>query len=1039
MGGGAWAEVAVCPEEIPGQWLAAGRHPRVFCSAEGLASARDVVVRTAWGKEYLQRQRRTAARFVAMDADALRALVPPKGCKIVYGLGMNLDPVHRKRMRWGGWKNPFTVTDVKGKVYPNDEWPDRGDGVVDPKTNERLYFLAQAYGHVFKKLEPQVLPALADVWALEGSIDHARTAAVLLDMVAGVYPTNRRGPMDYPTSPKDMDRGGRLDRPYYQTARGLMNYVFVMDMIASSGELEKPSAANHGQSIRENVIRNMLWEGGAYCLDYAGRGYALHNGHADYLRGAALTGLMLDVREFCQPMLEGALSIYAMLAINVDRNGFYYESSPTYSQHACHLYVTIAELVEAAIRLGWDDVRSVYGLPAMRLLLTDSFNRREVGGHVPVVGDDGPDRHVHDPLRRRPMGRPVHSDQYLKGQIENAWVRLVRGPDASDRDAAARLLRDSFGDDAPATPAPTRWSIYSIGMDAIGRIESRKADPKRFETESVFHGAKGLALLRGGKGGRRYGAQLFFGPVNNHGQREALTRTFFAKGAEWSFDPGYFNTHYRFGWTTQTVSHQAMVVDARGYDFEGGTGHLLSWHADADVQWAMASHPTVKRYERLIAQVRDAATGDLGYWLDVGLVEGGELRDDSFHTQMTRAKLDRDLPAADPARPSLYDKIDVNFGDILQDDMRLKGFDDKLFYWTPPGHGYGFLGHPREIDMPETVRVEMSSPAFAKTLNCTIVAHLAGAPGRKLIVADGPRLHNSPRVPYILRRDAGAGTSIFAKLIHVADDGQQDHISEFRQMQVSRPSGRDPRGAGAWCVVWADGRRDLWIVADGGPTHVAASAGLPTVETDAPVALVRFAAAGKPLRVIAAPGTIVQVDGGPTLRQLDALRGRVTAMDPTASPVTVTVDWGPGHPEKLPALTGAPAITTPPNGQPATWRIANIVGRQVTFSDVKPTLAVTDLSPLADRPGWYQMLSGVSRFYSAGGRVNRKYAIGKSIYRGRSVLGRIAEIADDAGSIKIARDGPPVEIPNRFTASILEVGQGDTISVPLTLTWQVRR
>jgi len=71
-------------------------------------------------------------------------LVPCAKSQFVYGLGMNLDPMHKRLMRWAGWNKPFVVRDVKGREYPNADWPDDGSGAVDPKSGKRYYFVAQA-------------------------------------------------------------------------------------------------------------------------------------------------------------------------------------------------------------------------------------------------------------------------------------------------------------------------------------------------------------------------------------------------------------------------------------------------------------------------------------------------------------------------------------------------------------------------------------------------------------------------------------------------------------------------------------------------------------------------------------------------------------------------------------------------------------------------------------------------------------------------------------------------------------------------------
>ena len=172
-----------------------------------------------------------------------------------------------------------------------------------------------------------------------------------------------------------------------------MNYVHAIDLLAPSGELERPSHFAKGQTIREHVIRNLLWDGGTYCLRFARLGTALHNGQADYQRGAALVGLLLGVRPFCEPLLSSPTSIYVMLANNLDQNGLYYEVSPTYATHTRNLYVDMAEEVEAMRRLGWRGIESVYAAAGHAAVLDRA---------VQSPGSGRPRAHVR---RRRPRPR----------------------------------------------------------------------------------------------------------------------------------------------------------------------------------------------------------------------------------------------------------------------------------------------------------------------------------------------------------------------------------------------------------------------------------------------------------------------------------------------------------------------------------------------------------------------------------------------------------------------------------------------------------
>ncbi|MBI5691520.1 MAG: heparinase II/III family protein [Verrucomicrobia bacterium] len=1012
--------------------LRPARHPRLFINGEDLAVGRTNATTTTWGRDYLASQRRQTERFVSMEAAALRALVPPPGSQFVYGLGLDLDPVRKRKMRWAGWEDPFRVRALDGTLYPNAAFPDTGEGYRPAGTTERFYFRALANGGIVQALEQRVLPALADVFALGGSTAHARTAAVLLDAIAATYPTNRRGPLDYPTATGDLDRGGRLDRPYYQVARGLANYAWVIDVVAGSGELEQPSAYG-AFPIREHVARNLLWDGGAYCHDFATRGYQLHNGHADYLRGAALAAVMLGLRELASTAIAGPLSFEAMLEVNIDRNGFYYETSPSYAAHNRTLYVDLAEIFVAMRRLGWNGVPDAYAHANLGRYLEAPFNRQEVGGHVPQIGDAGPDKAIVDPAARAPTAGARDTDSYLGAQLAAAWIQLIRTPEPGAT-RAAELLTDSFATAmSPLQPPASRWHLFHVTPQALRRVASVAPQPGRLQLDPIVHGAKGLALLRGGEGTQRYGAQLYFGPGHNHSQRESLTWTFFARGAEWSYDPGYFNKHYRMSWTSQSVAHLALVVDGRSHPWENGAARLVAWQPASEVQWVLASHPDlyadrgVTQFDRFLAQVHNRTTGEAAYWLDVGRVAGGKLRDDSFHSQMVTIESAPPLPPPDPARPSLAGDRDLGTAVLASD--HLAGYDAANFYLVAPGDGYGFLGSPREIPLEGPVRVVLRDPLFAQARrDLRLTVDYVGAPGRRLLVAEGGAPFGVKRVPYLLQQDSGSGRSVFQKVLRLTAPGETDPIREVTTVPVSAAP-KVPEASGL-LVHWHDGRRDLWLLGgETGAVLTGAGAALPIVHTNGIVTLVQFDAAGAPRRILSSGATRVAVQGGPEVTSPGNLRGRVTAVAEAGAELRIA--WEGGHrPPK-----GAMLVTVPPWGASAVWEVADASDDRVRLADATLSLARTEMLPVSGRPGYFAFAAGISRFYSGGSRPNTRYASGKAVYAGATFVGRVRHIEERTQQVLL--EGPGVtRLSTTTPVRILETAVGDTVVVPLNLEWR---
>ena len=556
-------------------------------------------------------------------------------------------------------------------------------------------------------------------------------------------------------------------------------------------------------------------------------------------------------------------------------------------------------------------------------------------------------------------------------------------------------------------PPSDAWSIYHIRQPLIERVRRQPLNTAALDTPSVFYGGKGLALLRGGRGPHRHGVQLFFGPEHNHGQFESLTWMFFARGAEWSLDPGYFNTHLRFGWTEQSVAHQSLVINqtsvdptARQRQFAGlaRRGRRAMGHGRA------SPGPAGRRrqcYERLIAQAQQTPGGELAYWLDVGRVAGGRTRDDSFHTQMTRLESSVPLPSADAQRPSLFGH--ENLGRQLRADMRLKNYNSKPFGWMPPGEGYAFLGSPREIPMPATVRLTFSQPGYAKGVNCRLVADLLGAEGRKLIVADGPQLSDCSALRP-LRAPARCRPACQRLCQAAAARGQQRNRSDsqFRENRNldARPDRRGkpklPVEAAAWCVAWKDGRRDLWIVGgDAGRWAMHVGGGkLPKLQTDARVALVRLDRSGK-------------AHGGRCLRGNVSRRGR-WAKPPRPGPRNGSnpPDRSRGKPRGTGRSVGRrlafdrqrrtghwpSAANRPPARRPPGACGASTSHRAV-MDEVTAVMGRATLEPQSDKPGWYRLSTSVSRFLSMSSHgPNVPFAVGRAVYQGSRYVGRVTDV-----------------------------------------------
>ncbi len=1020
------------PKKIPGEWLNKEIHPLLVCSRKDYFRARQAVKSQQWIKEYLKKQQKKCDFFISLSDLELKALVPPPGSVIVYGLGNNQDPVKGQRLRWAGWNNPFKVKDQEGNIYPNAEWQDDKFIPGRVRYSGKNFFTSRAYGFVHYELEQVVLPALADCYALTGDKKYAHACAVLLDAVAAAYPQNRRGPIDYPNPEENLDRCGRLDRANYMVARGLYNYATAIDLIVPSGELDQKSLAVKGVSIRENIIKNLLWDGGEFCLGWALETRLLTNGRADYFRGSGIVGTLLGQRAFFDPMAKALLD---MVNMNVNRNGFYYETSTTYENHTIDLYTTMAELVEAGILAhGWKHCKSFFADQKLAAMISEFFNRREIGGHMPPIGDDGPDVQWNPPLYRNLSISGTFSNRFLLNQIKNAWLMLVRGNSQDIKNRAALLLKNSFPEERHITPEADRWAVFHIGDDQIDIVNNKKPDKSFFDTKSTFYGAKGVALLRGGEGDKRYGVQLFFGPVSVHGQWDIMSWQFVSDGVPWSFVPGYCNTHFRFGWNSQSVSHQMLTVNQKSVKKECGNGFLQAYLDSSDVQWLLASHPDVysdygvKKYRRMIAQVRNPATGKLAYWLDTGMVDGGKIRDDSFHSVMTKAE--HKLPLEKLKEYSLYG--DKYKGMTFGSDYRLSGFNDMSFYWIPPGDGYGFLVNPASCKTAGTQRMKFIDPGFKLNKNVPesrIIVDFATKSQSEIFLTDslGTR-HWIPSVPYVIRRQKGNSPSVFSKIIRVTLKNEDDPIDNFQILKVSSQD----LLANCCVVIWKNGRRDIWIVSDGSKVEAKIQDGT-ILTSDAKVAMVTLDKSGAVSSAKMSGGTYLKLDEFQLTGQGFAV-AKVNNIDISEQKVLISVSW-----EKKPngILKDYQLMTSiPPVGLKSTWNIRKVTGDKILLNEFSVAIGTTVFFPVSAMPGWFNLKTPISSFYVDGKVVNQPFIKGKRI----AVNGRvIASIADyKNGMYHLVHNNQDLKVSEAFTGTILELARGDKIVIPINSSLKIK-
>lgn len=689
-------------------------HPTVYVTAEDVARARRNAEQTEWGRLTKEQILQNAARWLERtEEEWLRFLPEPGAC---YAYGFTGCPICGAGWgQWGNarcsWEEPGKVKCANGHVLPDAEHPDDGSGYQGPDGRIH-YFVGSWNAWVTEQWQHGAITNLAHAYALTGDERYADRAAFFLDALASIYAESTSGSWDYPSSPPS----GRFARPWYQVARNLVPFVEAYDLIYNSPALQKPSLRPrleknfpqgptlqqrvvktpdaHGKSWegmtrRENIDVNLMQDGAYYCYAHTFSG-ALHNGHADYMRGALAVGALLNIPTYVHNAIESPYSIYAMIANNCDRDGRYYETALGYALHCRDLYLTFTEPLR-----NWRDEKYPQGVDLFQdarfrtfFLLPDLT--MDVAGHALNFGDCAPD----------PRYVPA-SDEKFSLTDYNFAERLYAGCTGKEREYFGRLLAYLAGGDVEraraSAPSIRRWLLYHADPVPVLEKPTLPPDLQRKVFGSWFLGQKGLAILRDGSGPNAQGALVRYGPTLNHGHLDDLNLAYYAKGWQCTYEIGYGlgSTHTQVGWARQTASHTLVVVNEspqRGGPGGGSGGSLYLFarlpgikilEADSPLSYAAEGVSQYRRTVALIGEGRDQ------YLVDFFRVAGGHQHDylvGSQDQQFTVGGI-----TLGPEEEGSLAGLEHAWGEKLGVDGDVKGFPNRPYWNPPPGNGYGFF------------------------------------------------------------------------------------------------------------------------------------------------------------------------------------------------------------------------------------------------------------------------------------------------------------------------------------------------------------
>ncbi len=686
-------------------------------------------------------------RWLDVPDEEIRALVPEPGSYYIYGLG-GICPTDGSKLEPVGWHAPGKVRCASGDTFPSEEYPDDGSGWTAPD-GTIYYFVARWNSFVVSEMTAALEP-LAYAYVITGDKAYAHKAAVILDALATVYPTATEGPLDYPGLGPGKE-GGRLDRPYYQVTRSLRTYVNAFDLIWNSGVLDVASPSNSDLTIKENVAYNLILNGADYAyrtVNQPGYRDRLHNGTADFNHGILAAGSLLGIDEYIDWVVNGPTSIGNMIVNNIDRDGNYFETSPSYADHTRRLYLDIAEALYHLRTPRYPEGINLYDDPRFARFYIGIKEKNSIAGRVALYGDAGPDRAIVRTERR-----------FDQEAFQWALLFYARTDSPEKRAEYAQYLADMA--DGNPNGRLTNGRVHLFRVERVTEYDAQATEaPSR---PSELFGAKGVAMLRSGDGLNQRGALLRYGATLNHGQFDELGINFYAAGRELSNDPGHSSAHYRSGWTRRTVSHNTVVVDEKSQltaDSSGGSLNYFSageGYSIVDASNELAYDET-DLYRRTLALIDTSSENS--YLVDIFRVNGGQSRDYSFHG------LGRDLQTSglNLSAPEPGSLADPNYcwGEEIRSDGFLRSFADQGYYWSPPpgNSGYGFLCGARHASTHDVWQATWADrPGNELGVRLTMLPEA----DREVIIASGP----SPMqfVPYVLARDTGPQPSQFVALI----------------------------------------------------------------------------------------------------------------------------------------------------------------------------------------------------------------------------------------------------------------------------------
>lgn len=778
-------------------------HPAGTIKAAGLARARENVKQNDWAKNLLEKYRAAAAFWMDKDDKEIAEWIPVEDAWFkVLCPNCGTQP----EFAWTGsvLADGKSIECTKCKmVFPNERFPEDSTYTVETPqggTKTIRYYhgkdqLAQGenYGpryHItgavnyvkLRKLSATYSAGL--VYALTDEKKYAEKVRQILLRFAEVYPgySIKFRATAY-KSPRDNFMGGKFCEWKFHDSGALPRLINAYDLTYNSGVYSDADKVK----IENGICREFRW---MITANPPNKDTCL-NAVPAHLNATALVAAMLGDHDLMNWLLLGKQGFTGFMEDCFSRDGFWYETSPSYANMATEPIVPLIMTLS-----GYSDPPSYQGpgrydrfdpfklVPSLQNVFTGMATAILPTGFLPAVND---------------------SEFRAKQSLSQAELVAASKPTEENLNLLKRVYAKS---------GSVGGNEYSLLLrDPKWSLDEPAPVPARMTRSAALPGGAMMILRRPESADSSALVLTYGGEVGGHTHNGTLNTIYCDYGKEVSSDLGYLTWwHDHRTWMNSSLAHNIVLVDERPQDkgrfgtpeLFAGNGPILAMRVESS-----NCYPGVtEEYARQVFNI--PLSGGRQYLVDFFSVKGGQTHLWTYHAD--------------------------GGGFTAPSKLRFQDFDAKRLGGEGTGAKWLDEGQRAQVG-PGSYRFEWQFDPDTRT----ILHYLAGA-SEELITAVAPGLRDT-KTPYlkvplaILMAKADGPENVFASVVETSQG------KELVQSATLSPLAKGSRKARAVKVETSEGT-DLVVFAEPGSAPVKLR-DYPAFELTGRSAVVRLLPGGK--------------------------------------------------------------------------------------------------------------------------------------------------------------------------------------------------